>query len=164
MAGSAWGAYRGVMKQILLSMNRRTGLIAGVAFCSLLVGCVTETRERRVRVYEDSRSSAPTVVVEDDYVYYPNYEVYYSNRRHQYVYLDGRTWVTRPAPPRIGIDVLLASPSVHVDFHDTPERHHADVVRRYPRNWRGQERRDDRHDDHRRDRDDDRRDDNRRHD
>jgi hypothetical protein len=32
--------------------------------------------------------------------------------------------------------VLLATPSVRVDFHDEPEHHHDSIVKTYPRNWR----------------------------
>lgn len=32
-------------------------------------------------------------------------------------------------------DVLRVSPSVRMDFHDAPERHHNDVIRQYPRTW-----------------------------
>lgn len=75
------------------------------------------------------------VVVQDDYVYYPQYEVYYSSSRHQYGYQEGNAWVWRPAPPNVGINVLLGSPSVQMDFHDSPERHHEAIAHSYPRNW-----------------------------
>ena len=72
---------------------------------------------------------------EDDYVYYPAYEVYYSRNRHEYVYRDGNSWVRRPQPQGVELNVLLAAPSVHVDFRDSPEQHHSAVVRSYPKNW-----------------------------
>jgi hypothetical protein len=78
---------------------------------------------------------APAVVVQDDYVYYPSYGVYYNSSRHQYAYLEGGAWVSAPAPSGVSVDVLLASPSVRMDFHDSPEKHHADMIRKYPRNW-----------------------------
>ncbi len=71
----------------------------------------------------------------DDYYYYPGHQVYYSRSRHQYVYLEGSAWVTRPAPPRVSIDVLFASPSVRLDFHDAPSIHHSRVIRDYPPHW-----------------------------
>ncbi len=75
------------------------------------------------------------VVLQEDYVYYPRYEVYYSNYRHQYLYRDGRSWVSRPGPPHVSAEVLLSSPSVRLDFHDHPSNHHAMVARQYPRQW-----------------------------
>jgi hypothetical protein len=77
----------------------------------------------------------PPVVVEDNYVYYPNYGVYYNSGRHQYAYLNGDVWVMAPTPRGVSVDVLLASPSVRMDFHDSPEHHHAEMLQRYPRNW-----------------------------
>jgi hypothetical protein len=75
------------------------------------------------------------VVVQPEYVYYPDYQVYYSSNTRQYVYRDGRSWVSRPAPPRVWIDVLFASPSVRLGFHDHPSNHDATVARQYPRHW-----------------------------
>jgi hypothetical protein len=75
------------------------------------------------------------IMVHDDYVYYPGYQVYYSSYRRQYIYLEGRSWVTRPAPPRVSADILFASPSVRLDFHDAPAAHHTMVVQTYPKHW-----------------------------
>jgi len=84
---------------------------------------------------------APGVVVApaevpDNYVYYPNYGVYYNGQRHLYHYLRGDTWVTQPAPEGVTVDALQASPSVNMEFHDSPALHHAEMQKRYPRNWK----------------------------
>jgi hypothetical protein len=79
--------------------------------------------------------AAPVVVAQDNYVYYPSYGVYYNTERHQYAYQDGGAWVSRPAPIGVSADVLLASPSVKMDFHDSPANHHADMARKYPKNY-----------------------------
>ena len=79
---------------------------------------------------------APVVVVQDDYVYYPDYGVYYNSGRHQYYYLRGDAWVWAPAPEGVSVDVLLASPSVHMDWHDSPANHHKEMAQKYPKNWK----------------------------
>jgi len=123
-------------------MNRtkcsKIGFVFGAALLGALTGCVGYVdRPHHARVY----APAPAVyvqagvVVQDNYVYYPGYQVYYSGNTRQYVYLDGRSWVTRSAPPRVSVDVLLASPSVALDFHDAPAIHHATVVQTYPKHW-----------------------------
>ncbi len=116
----------------------KIGFVFGAALLGALTGCVG---------YVDgpphARGYAPPpsvyveggVVVQDDYVYYPGYQVYYSSNRRQYIYQDGRSWVSRPAPPRVSVDVLFASPSVRLGFHDAPSIHHASVVRQYPKHW-----------------------------
>lgn len=98
------------------------------------VGYVDETRGGGVYGHPHLRGET-TVLVQDDYVYYPGHEVYYSGSRRQYVYLEGRSWVSRPVPPRVSVDVLFRSPSVRLDFHDSPSFHHAAVVRQYPKHW-----------------------------
>lgn len=86
----------------------------------------------RVGVQVDS----PAFVAQDDYVYYPSYGVYYSSSRHQYASQEGGAWVGRPAPSGVSVDVLLRSPSVRMDFHDSPANHHAAMVQKYPKNWK----------------------------
>ena len=81
----------------------------------------------------------------------PTMNVYYSVSRHQYAYREGNAWVSRPAPRGVSVDVLLRSPSVKMDFHDSPANHHAAVVKQYPKNWKpsgaNQGRKDNRKDD-----------------
>jgi hypothetical protein len=135
-------------------MNRtkcsKIGLVSGVALLGALTGCVGYVdgpRRGDVYVQPPSVQVEAGVVVQDDYVYYPAYQVYYSSNRRQYIYQDGRSWVTRPTPPRVSVDVLFASPSVRLDFHDAPSFHHSQVVRQYPKHWappgHGKENRDD---------------------
>ena len=81
-------------------------------------------------------AAPPVVIVQDDYAYYPNYVIYYNRHRHQYAFLDGGVWVFAPTPMGVSVEVLLASPSVHMEFHDSPEHHHAAMLQKYPRNWK----------------------------
>jgi len=111
----------------------KIGFVSGAAILGALTGCVGYGDGPRRGVYAQPPSAV--VVVQDDYVYYPGYQVYYSSNRRQYVYRDGRSWVSRPTPPRVSVDVLVASPSVRLDFHDSPAVHHATVVQQYPKHW-----------------------------
>jgi hypothetical protein len=79
---------------------------------------------------------APAVVIQDDYVYYPSYGIYYNSHRRQYAYLENGVWIMQPAPQGVSVEVLLASPSVRMDFHDSPEKHHAEMLQKYPKNWK----------------------------
>jgi len=112
----------------------KVGLVLGVVLLGALTGCVAYVdRPAQGSVYEDNSA---IFLVQDDYVYYPSYECYYSVSRHQYAYREGNAWVARPAPRGVTVNVLLASPSVKMNFHDAPERHHAAVVQQYPKNWK----------------------------
>lgn len=114
------------------------GFVFGAALFGALTGCVShEHRPHHAVVYAPPPPVylGGGVVVQDDYVYYPGYQVYYSSNRRQYIYQDGRSWVSRPSPPRVSVEVLFASPSVRLDFHDAPSFHHAAVVRQYPKHW-----------------------------
>jgi hypothetical protein len=116
----------------------RIGSALCTALFGVLTGCVGHVdRPHQARAYAPPPPAyvETRVVVQDNYVYYPGYQVYYSSNTRQYVYQDGRSWVSRPAPPRVSANVLLASPSVMLDFHDSPAVHHATVVRQYPKNW-----------------------------
>jgi hypothetical protein len=122
-----------------------------LVLCAVLLGTLTGCVG-----YVDGPSAGynaqPGVVVaQDDYVYYPQYECYYSVSRHQYAYREGNNWVARSTPHGVSANVLMASPSVKMDFHDSPSQHHAAVVKQYPKNWKpsgsnqGQIRKDDQH-------------------
>jgi hypothetical protein len=109
----------------------KAGYVLGATLLIALTGCVAYVdRPPQGSVYV----APPVVVVEDDYVYYPDYEIYFSSSRHQYAYLEGGAWVSRPAPRGVSVDVLLRSPSVRMDFHDSPANHHAEVLRQHPGN------------------------------
>jgi hypothetical protein len=123
-------------------MNRtkcsKIGFVFGAALLGALTGCVGYVDGPRgggTYVEPPSVYVEGGVAVQPEYVYYPGYEVYYSSHTRQYVYRDGRSWVSRPAPPRVSAEVLFASPSVRLDFHDHPSNHHATIARQYPKNW-----------------------------
>src|SRR5438270_7686693 len=128
------------------SRNKGTGseiaivFVLGAGLAGMLTGCIGYVDgPRHERVYAPSPPPPAYVespiVVEADYVYYPGYQVYYSGHTRQYVYMEGSAWVSRPAPPRVSAEVLLASPSVRLDFHDAPAIHHETVVQTYPQSW-----------------------------
>ncbi len=136
------------MKKESSRSAHRFTLVVCAAVLPVMVGCYSSSSRSGMHEHAPSGYVEGGVFLEDDYVYYPGYEVYYSSRRHNYVYLDGRNWVTHETPPpRVQVNVLQASPSVRVDFHDAPAQHHATVVRQYPRNWKPAERRPDDHKD-----------------
>lgn len=145
-----------------LSRIARVPWLLPLAFLTAFSGCVGYERpyaRNSGRVVQSVRYEEP-----EQYVYYPGYQVYYGSRSHQYYYQDGSSWVARPAPAHISVNVLLSSPSVPMDFHDNPAAHHAQVIRTYPKTWT-QSRRDDGHNAKtNRDRRDDKRDDDKRQD
>src|ERR1035441_8064173 len=128
----------------------KAGFLLGAVLLATLTGCVGYVEGPRAGVQVEPYAFA----VQDDYVYYPNYECYYSVSRRQYAYREGNAWVARSAPRGVSVNVLLASPSVRMDFHDSPAQHHAAMVKQYPKNWKpsgekqGQNRKDDQRDQH----------------
>jgi hypothetical protein len=115
----------------------RIGFLAGMSLLAVLTGCMVEGSSRRGGYRSGPVAQVQTsVVVQDDYDYYPGYETYYSRNRHEYVYREGNAWVRRPEPQGVAVNVLLAAPSVRLDFHDSPEQHHSNVVQSYPKSWK----------------------------
>ncbi len=109
-------------------------LAVGTVLSFGLTGCMTEG-SARIRV-DQRYQTGPVLVYQDDYDYYPDYGVYYGRNRHEFVYRDGNAWVRRTAPLGVSARVLLAAPSVRMDFRDGPEHHDAVVAKRYPKNWK----------------------------
>jgi hypothetical protein len=108
--------------------------VLGAALLLALTGCVGYAdRPAPGSVYVEPSA---TFAEQDDYVYYPGYECYYSASRQQYAYREGNQWVARSAPPGVTAGTLRSSPSVKMSFHDSPVNHHADVVKQYPKDWK----------------------------
>jgi len=82
-----------------------------------------------------AQGAEPAFATQDDYVYYPAYNLYYSSHLHKYASLEGGVWVSRPAPRGVSVKVVEASPSVKMDFHDSPAKHHEEVIKKYPKDW-----------------------------
>jgi hypothetical protein len=121
------------LRSIVVLTSLATGTLLSLAFA----GCANQGSGSGPG-YRSHYSGAvhTSVMFEDDYDYYPGYEVYYSRNRNEYVYREGNFWVRRPEPSSVALSVLRATPSVRVDFRDSPEKHHASVTKSYPRNWR----------------------------
>ncbi|HVU25386.1 MAG TPA: hypothetical protein VHE13_14765 [Opitutus sp.] len=100
-------------------------LLLSISLCAF-AGCVAESGYASYSTGPDYYASP------DDYIYYPAYGIYYSDRHHDYIYRDHAHWVHHREPPR---GFRTGSPSVHMEWHDSPEHHHAEVEHRYPRNW-----------------------------
>jgi hypothetical protein len=135
----------------LFSSTAKARFILCALFLTTLTGCVGYVDGPRAGVYVAPAVVETGVVVEDDYVYYPDYQIYYSSSRHQYFWPEDGAWVARPAPRGVSVNVLFASPSVRMNFHDSPANHHAEILRQYPGHssprGQAQNRRDDQHDD-----------------
>jgi len=113
----------------------KAGFVLNTALLIALTGCVgyVDGQSIQITVPPPVVVAVPAVVVQDNYVYYPNYGVYYNTSRRQWVCLDGGAWVSRPAPPGVSADVLLASPSVKMNFHDSPANHHKAMAKKFPK-------------------------------
>ncbi len=131
-AGEDWDYIAFMNKAKLPFKATGAKCVLGAALLLTLTGCEGFVGEPRGGVQVDAAVFAP----QDDYVYYPGYECYYSVSRHQYAYRDGNRWVAEPKPRGVSADVLRASPSVPMNFHDSPAQHHSEVVKQYPKNWK----------------------------
>jgi hypothetical protein len=118
--------------------NKKDFLMAGKA--GFVLGAILLATLTAPASYADGLQVGVTVepnavVAQDNYVYFPSYGVYYNSHRHQYAYQENGAWVSRRAPHGVSVAVLQASPSVKMDFHDSPANHHAATVQKYPKNW-----------------------------
>ncbi|MDX2111468.1 MAG: hypothetical protein SFY80_14650 [Verrucomicrobiota bacterium] len=148
-----------MIDKMLVNNANRFAIGLAAVFLVSLVGCSTPSHGPRA----ETRVETTVFVAQDDYYYYPEYGSYYSVSRRQYIYRDGRNWVSRPAPRGVSVEVFMRSPRVFMTFHDSPANHHDTVIKQYPKHWKAsgpeqvqkREYRDDRNDrDNRKDRDD----------
>src|SRR5688572_30085700 len=99
MAATTGSEYGPSMKTPYPQLTATIGLLTGTGLLLALVGCATGGSYRRggYRSGPETQVQA-TILFEDDYDYYPGYEVYYSRNRHEYVYRDRDRWVRRAEP------------------------------------------------------------------
>jgi hypothetical protein len=117
--------------------TNKVGFVLGAVLLVALTKGVSYADGQNVRItVTPPVVVAPAVVIQDDYVYYPTYAIYYNSSRHQYACLENGVWVMQPAPLGVSVGVLQASASVSMDFHDSPANHHAEMLRKYPKNWK----------------------------
>ena len=123
-------------------MNRWHKLgMSGLALVSLgaLTACEHEHHHHRAVYNEPAVVYAePAPVGGVYYEYYPDVEVYFEPGRHVYWWREHDVWRTGPAVPpgiRLRGHVRVTTPE--------PWRHHDEIIRRYPRNWRAHERHED---------------------
>jgi hypothetical protein len=127
----------GMINQTPFNNTKRTGFVLGAVLLAALTQCAVSVEAQSVGItINPPVVIAPVVVAQDDYLYYPSYAIYYNTYRHQYAYLNGDAWVWASAPQGVKVGVLLASPSVQMDFHDSLGNHHKEMLRKYPREWR----------------------------
>ena len=68
-----------------------------------------------------------------EYVYYPDYEVYYSRNHGLYVFRYNYGWMTQTEPPPLAPGVLENARSVAMSRHfEDPIAHHEEISRMYP--------------------------------
>jgi hypothetical protein len=137
-----------MIKTKLLDVSGKAGIVLITVLLLTLTGCGGNTDAPVPGVQApppaavqapspaDGQAPSPAVVQQDDYVYYPSYGIYYNSNRRQYAYLESGAWVSQPAPRGVAVDVLRNSPSVRMDFHDSPANHHAAIAQQYPKNWK----------------------------
>jgi hypothetical protein len=114
----------------------QAGGMLGAVLLLTLTGCVGYVEGPRAGVYVEPAVQVDAGFVgQDDYVYYPGYQMYYGSRSHRWYDREGSSWVAHPAPRGVSVDVLRSAPSVKMDFHDSPAHHHSEVVQKYPKNW-----------------------------
>jgi hypothetical protein len=80
----------------------------------------------------ERRAASPS-----EYVYFPDFEIYYSNVKGVYYFQLGDRWTSSLFPPEtIRTDVLWGSVRVTVSLRTLPEKSHERISKKYPHGWR----------------------------
>ena len=133
-----------MIKQTHFHKAGKRGILLGAILLALVAKSGTDATAQSLSITLNPPVVVAPAAIPDTYIYYPSYGVYYNQRNRQYYYQNGNVWVNQPQPQGVSILELQASPFVNMDWHDSPEHHHAEMQRQYPRNWRPEVR----HDDH----------------
>lgn len=102
------------------------------AAVATLAGCAGSP-SRSTQAIDRPVYLAAGAVIGPGYRYYPDYEVFHSASRGDFVYQEGEKWVSHAEPLRVSREVLFASPSMAAGFQSGRVDDHSSVVRLYPR-------------------------------
>ena len=114
-------------------MQRKTGSLALVMAALALGGCADSPRDVALATHPTVAQLQAVRGVQPAYVYYPDYELYYSRNYEQYVFHHNHGWRHQTRAPAAIAGQLASARSVPVNFDDDPSRHHAEISRLYPR-------------------------------
>ncbi len=109
------------------------GIIPLAACGLILTGCVEAPRAYVLAVHPSAAQLQAVRRVQPDYVYYPDYEIYYSRNYQRYIYRDNDVWLIRAEAPVLYAAVLPTARFAPMSFHDDPRRHHDEIARIFPR-------------------------------
>lgn len=118
-------------------MNKNTVLVPALVVAGvLLTGCHWSRTHVGIHTHPQHPPPGPARGHHEHhhFIYYPAHEMYYCDFHREYVYVEHRAWVWKPAPPAdVSVRVLAGAVSVELDFHDDPSLHHVEVVKVYPK-------------------------------
>lgn len=102
-------------------------ILCGLSAVAILgaVGCTYTDRQNDG--YAVSTPNTHTVA-QQDYVYYPTHNVYYSRGADNFRVYEGNRWVTVNTPRNVNRQRVLATESVSIAQYGTPERHYTEYV------------------------------------
>lgn len=125
-----------MIKQRHLHQSGKRGILLGAVLLAVLAKSGTDAIAQNMPTnLNPPVGVAPMVMAPDNYIYYPNYGVYYNQQNRRYYYQNGNVWFNQPQPYGVSTLTLQTSPHVNMNWHDSPERHHGEMQRQYPRNW-----------------------------
>lgn len=69
-----------------------------------------------------------STLARQDYVYYPDHNVYYNRGADNFRTYEGNRWVTQTTPRNVTREAVLSTESVSIEKYGTPERHYTEYV------------------------------------
>lgn len=61
--------------------------------------------------------------VQSDYLYYPEYDIYYNRNTREFLSVENNRWVVRDYPRHVSPDRIFATRAIRLDGYDSPEHH-----------------------------------------
>ncbi len=113
------------MKKNIILQPRK--ILCGLSAIAILGAAGCTYTDRQHDGYAVSGPNTHTVA-QQDYVYYPTHNVYYSRGADNFRVYEGNRWVTVTTPRNVNRQRVLATESVSIAQYGTPERHYTEYV------------------------------------
>lgn len=122
------------MTRVKDTVRHSVRLLLFSVLLAAFAGCAGSPRSTSLAVQPSLAQIQAGRGVWPEYVYYPDYEVYYSRNYGLYVFLYNYGWMTQTEPPDLPPGTLENARSVPMAYHFyDPVAHHAEISRQFPR-------------------------------
>jgi len=115
-------------QQTIFNKMALAGVLGSVVVVMSFSGCATngDSIDRIFGILGNVGSGDRTggrSAVQSEYLYYPEYDLYYNRNTREFLSVENNRWVARTNPRNVSANRVFATRAVSLDGYDSPQHH-----------------------------------------